>query len=158
SKLFTVEDPVEYHLDGVNQTHIRPQIGLDFATALRSILRQDPDIIMVGEIRDRETASIAIQASLTGHLVLSTLHTNSAAASIARLLDMGVESYLLASCLRGIMAQRLVRKLCSNCKRPAEQPPDGRATEESAFLPGGCRQCHEIGYAGRTTIYELLEV
>ena len=140
SKLFTVEDPVEYHFDGINQTHVRPQIGLDFATVLRSILRQDPDIIMVGEIRDRETASVAIQASLTGHLVLSTLHTNSAAAAISRLLDMGVEDYLLVSTLRGILAQRLVRKLCPHCKAK------------------GCGHCHGIGYSGRTVIYELLPV
>jgi general secretion pathway protein E len=143
SKIFTVEDPVEYHFDGINQTHVRPQIGLDFATVLRSILRQDPDIIMVGEIRDRETANVAIQASLTGHLVLSTLHTNSAAAAISRLLDMGVEDYLLASTLRGILAQRLVRKLCRMC-----QPKRS----------GECQACHGIGYSGRTVIYELLPI
>jgi general secretion pathway protein E len=146
SKIFTVEDPVEYHFDGINQTHVRPQIGLDFATVLRSVLRQDPDIIMVGEIRDRETANVAIQASLTGHLVLSTLHTNSAAAAISRLLDMGLEDYLLASTLRGILAQRLVRKLCRKC---GPCPPGQN---------GDCQSCHGIGYSGRTVIYELLPI
>jgi general secretion pathway protein E len=155
SKLFTVEDPVEYHFDGINQTHVRPQIGLDFATVLRSILRQDPDIIMVGEIRDRETASVAIQASLTGHLVLSTLHTNSAAAAVSRLLDMGVEDYLLASTLRGVLAQRLVRRICPHCRAPAKTP----SPADGAFYePAGCGRCHEIGYSGRTVIYEILEV
>jgi general secretion pathway protein E len=170
SKLFTVEDPVEYHFDGINQTHVRPQIGLDFATVLRSILRQDPDIIMVGEIRDRETASVAVQASLTGHLVLSTLHTNSAAAAISRLLDMGVEDYLLVSTLRGVLAQRLVRKLCPHCREPSLA---GTSATENLRLPGtpaspleqaltyeakGCSRCHGVGFSGRTVIYELLPV
>ena len=150
-----MEDPVEYHFDGINQTHVRPQIGLDFATVLRSILRQDPDIIMVGEIRDRETASVAIQASLTGHLVLSTLHTNSAAAAVSRLLDMGVEDYLLASTLRGVLAQRLVRKLCPHCRAPAKTPSPANG---AFYEPAGCGRCHEIGYSGRTVIYEILEV
>lgn len=167
AKVFTVEDPIEYHLDGINQTHVRPQIGLDFATVLRSILRQDPDIIMVGEIRDGETASVAIQASLTGHLVLSTLHTNSAAASITRLLDMGVEDYLLASSLRGILAQRLVRKLCPVCKSEAEAPAElarhlraiGSTVELTrVWRPTGCAACGHTGFRGRTTIHELLEV
>ena len=117
-KLFTVEDPIEYQLSGINQIQVQPQIGLDFPTALRSILRQDPDIVMIGEIRDLETARIAIQASLTGHLVFSTLHTNSAIAAIARLIDIGLERYLLASTVSGVMAQRLVRKLCPACSRP----------------------------------------
>src|SRR5205823_11524534 len=117
-KLFTVEDPVEYQLAGINQVQVQPAIGLDFPHALRSILRQDPDIIMIGEIRDLETARIAIQASLTGHLVLSTLHTNSAAATITRLIDMGVENYLLASTVKGVVAQRLVRRLCPHCASP----------------------------------------
>ena len=114
-KIFTVEDPIEYQLAGINQIQVQPKIGLTFAHALRSILRQDPDVIMVGEIRDLETAQIAIQAALTGHLVLSTVHTNSAAATVTRLLDMGVEDYLLASCLKGVLAQRLVRRLCPAC-------------------------------------------
>ena len=123
SKLFTVEDPIEYQLAGINQIQVQPRIGLTFAHALRSILRQDPDIIMVGEIRDLETAQMAIQASLTGHLVLSTLHTNSAAASITRLMDMGVDDYLLASTLTGVLAQRLVRRLCPRCSAPADTLP-----------------------------------
>jgi general secretion pathway protein E len=167
AKVFTVEDPIEYHLDGINQTHVRPQIGLDFANVLRSILRQDPDIIMVGEIRDGETASVAIQASLTGHLVLSTLHTNSAAASITRLLDMGVEDYLLASSMRAILAQRLVRKLCPSCKVPADAPTEiGHHLQTIGspvrlgrlFRPAGCASCGHTGFRGRTTIYELLEI
>lgn len=139
-KLFTIEDPVEYQIQGVIQIQIQPKIGLDFATCLRSILRQDPDIILLGEIRDAETARIAIQSALTGHLVLSTLHTNSAAASITRLLDMGVESYLVASTLIGILAQRLVRALCTECKG------------------AGCASCRHSGFAGRTTIGEYLEI
>ncbi|WP_438816452.1 GspE/PulE family protein [Taklimakanibacter lacteus] len=167
AKVFTVEDPIEYHLDGINQTHVRPQIGLDFANVLRSILRQDPDIIMVGEIRDGETASVAIQASLTGHLVLSTLHTNSAAASITRLLDMGVEDYLLASSLRAILAQRLVRRLCSSCKVEVDAPAGVNAHLAQSgssvrlgriFEPRGCALCGHTGFRGRTTIYELLEI
>src|SRR5262249_53542469 len=117
-KLFTVEDPIEYQLSGINQIQVQPQIGLDFPAALRSILRQDPDIVMIGEIRDSETARIAIQAALTGHLVFSTLHTNGAIAAITRLIDIGLERYLLASTVAGIMAQRLVRKLCPTCSRP----------------------------------------
>lgn len=167
SKVFTVEDPIEYHLDGVNQTHVRPQIGLDFASALRSILRQDPDIIMVGEIRDRETASVAVQASLTGHLVLSTLHTNSAAATISRLLDMGVDDYLLVSVLRGVLGQRLVRKLCPDCRQARDAPADlirhlaaqGSALRpETVYSAKGCERCQGAGYRGRTTIYEILEM
>ena len=170
-KIFTVEDPIEYQLPGVNQIQVQPKIGLTFANALRSILRQDPDIIMVGEIRDLETAQIAIQASLTGHLVLSTVHTNSAAATVTRLLDMGVEKYLLASCLKGVLAQRLVRKLCNVCARPVTDADalmrmlsstganvvgllDGAAPE--LHSAGGCPACRQSGYAGRTTIYELL--
>jgi general secretion pathway protein E len=167
SKLFTVEDPVEYHLDGVNQIHVRPQIGLDFAAVLRSILRQDPDIIMVGEIRDLETARIAVQASLTGHLVLSTLHTNSAAASLTRLLDMGMEDYLLVSCIRGIVAQRLVRKLCPACRQPFRPSEDllmrfnlhhQRRSILRFYQARGCADCHGTGYRGRTVIYEILEM
>jgi general secretion pathway protein E len=143
SKLFTVEDPIEYQLKGISQIPVKPQIGLDFAAILRSILRQDPDIIMVGEIRDGETAKIAMQASLTGHLVLSTLHTNSAATSITRLRHMGIEDFLIASSVRAIVAQRLVRKNCSH---------DGQGESQRR-----CGQCHGTGYAGRTVIYEILE-
>ena len=147
-KTFTVEDPIEYHLKGVSQILVRPQIGLDFAAVLRSILRQDPDIIMVGEIRDSETAGIAVQASLTGHLVFSTLHTNSAASSITRLRNIGIDNFLIVSSVRAIIAQRLVRKLCGHCKRP----------QESYFVSVGCKACHDTGYAGRTVIYEILDV
>ena len=140
SKLFTVEDPIEYHLKGITQIPVRPQIGLDFAAVLRSVLRQDPDVIMVGEIRDSETAKIAVQASLTGHLVLSTLHTNSAAASITRLRHMGIENFLIASSVRAIVAQRLVRKTCDHHQDTAT-----------------CSTCHGSGYSGRTVIYEILE-
>ena len=138
--MMTVEDPIEYDLDGISQTQANPRIGLDFARALRSILRQDPDIIMIGEIRDLETAQIAVQASLTGHLVLATLHTNDAAGAVTRLIDMGIEPFLLASSLLGAMAQRLVRKVCSHCQAQ------------------GCAACGHTGYRGRTGIYELLVV
>jgi general secretion pathway protein E len=125
-KVLTVEDPVEYVLTGINQVPIKPQIGLTFASALRSFLRQDPDVMMVGEIRDRETAEIAIQAALTGHLLLSTLHTNTAAAAITRLLDMGIDDYLLTSTLHLIVGQRLVRKVCERCREPYDPSPDAR--------------------------------
>ncbi len=158
--IITVEDPVEYQLKGVGQIHVNPKIGLSFAAGLRSILRQDPDVIMVGEIRDFETAEIAIQASLTGHLVLSTLHTNDAASAITRLLDMGVEPFLVASSLMAALAQRLVRTLCPFCKEqyiPSESekayfpsPP------ASLFKAVGCGKCRHSGYAGRTGIFELL--
>jgi general secretion pathway protein E len=144
TKVFTVEDPVEYQISGVNQIPVRTNIGLDFANILRSVLRQDPDIIMIGEIRDAETARIAVQASLTGHLVLSTAHTNSAVTAITRLRDLGIEDYLLASSVRAIIAQRLVRKICSSC-----------GGDE---LPGlKCRVCQGTGYSGRTSVYEVLE-
>ena len=170
-KIFTVEDPIEYQMPGVNQIQVQPKIGLTFAHALRSILRQDPDIIMVGEIRDLETAQIAIQASLTGHLVLSTVHTNSAAATITRLLDMGVEKYLLASCLKGVLAQRLVRQLCTVCAKPGGDTATvlgmlhSSGVDTAALFKGktlhaqtpcGCASCRQTGFAGRTTIYELL--
>ena len=163
-KIITVEDPVEYQLEGINQIQVKPSIGLDFAGALRSIVRQDPDVIMIGEMRDLETCRIAIQSSLTGHLVLSTLHTNSAAASITRLLDMGVESYLIASTVKGILAQRLVRRLDPVTRIAFEAPPElvaehglERFTEQrpimlyrpASELPGG-------GYHGRSAITELL--
>ena len=157
SKLFTVEDPIEYQLAGINQIQVQPKIGLTFAHALRSILRQDPDIIMVGEIRDLETAQMAIQASLTGHLVLSTLHTNGAAASLTRLMDMGVDDYLLASTVTGILAQRLVRRLCTKCAAPETAPPPliARRGDTHQDLSGlrrkvGCQACRNTGYQGRT--------
>jgi general secretion pathway protein E len=164
-KLFTVEDPVEYQLEGVSQIEIRPQIGLTFAHVLRSILRQDPDIIMIGEIRDVETAEIAIQAALTGHLVLSTLHTNSAAGTVTRLLDMGVPDYLLTSTINGILAQRLVRRLCALCREPFE-PPSGflrqlglaDAGEARLWRARGCPACRGTGYFGRISIVELMPI
>jgi general secretion pathway protein E len=167
-KIITVEDPIEYQLQGINQIQVRSQIGLTFASLLRSILRQDPDVIMVGEIRDGETAQIAVQAALTGHLVLSTLHTNSAAAAVTRLRDMGVEDYLLTAVLRGIMAQRLVRRLCPECRRTEPAPPelverfklDRRTTARPIMLshPAGCPACRQTGYRGRAAIAEFLEM
>jgi len=162
--IMTVEDPIEYELEGVAQTHVNSRIGMTFARALRSILRHDPDVIMIGEIRDLETAQIAVQASLTGHLVLATLHTNDAVSAVTRLNDMGVESYLLASSLRGVLAQRLVRKLCPACKVARE--PDEAECEElgvrrgelTVYGPAGCAACHGTGYVGRTGIYELLNI
>lgn len=147
----TVEDPIEYDLPGVNQTQARPDIGLGFAEALRAFLRQDPDVLMVGEIRDTETAEIAVRAALTGHLVLATLHTNDAAGAITRLADMGVAPYLLASSLRLVAAQRLLRTLCPACKRPV-RTADGTTTYE----PIGCPQCNGTGYRGRTAILEAV--
>jgi general secretion pathway protein E len=162
-KILTVEDPVEYQLPGVNQVPVRPAIGLHFANVLRSLLRQDPDILLVGEIRDLETARIAAQASLTGHLLLSTLHTNDAASSITRLIDMGLEDYLVAAVLKGILAQRLVRRLCTACREAYEPEPDLLARPELAALDGailyrpvGCDSCGDTGYHGRTAIAELL--
>jgi len=172
-KIITIEDPVEYQVSGVNQIHVKPQIGLTFANGLRSIVRQDPDVIMVGEIRDPETAEIAVQAALTGHLVFSTLHTNDAAGAVSRLLEMGVEDYLLASSLLGVLAQRLVRKVCSRCR---EEVPHGEALLGSAdmtraaaerfnsvaingapvYRAAGCEECSGTGYRGRSGIYELL--
>jgi general secretion pathway protein E len=165
-KILTVEDPVEYQLEGVNQIQVRPNIDLTFANALRSILRQDPDIIMIGEMRDAETASIAVQSALTGHKVLSTLHTNDAPSSITRLLDMHVQDYLLTSTLDGILAQRLVRRLCAHCRQPYRPEPEwaeeiglarlaGGATI-TLYKPVGCEHCERTGYWGRTTILELL--
>jgi general secretion pathway protein E len=167
-KIITVEDPIEYQLQGINQIQVRAQIGLTFASLLRSILRQDPDVIMVGEIRDGETAQIAVQAALTGHLVLSTLHTNSAAAAVTRLRDMGVEDYLLTAVLRGIMAQRLVRRLCPECRRREPAPPelverfclDRRTMDRPIMLSRavGCPACRQTGYRGRTAIAEFLQL
>ncbi len=165
-KILTVEDPIEYQLEGITQIQVQPSIGLDFAGLLRSLLRHDPDVMMVGEIRDRETAEIAVQAALTGHLVLSTLHTNSAAGSIARLIDMGVPEYLLASTLTGAMGQRLVRILCPDCREPFETFPEfarelgldrlAGSGPVRLWQPCGCEACHGIGYRGRTTISEVL--
>jgi general secretion pathway protein E len=167
-KILTVEDPVEYQIRGVNQIQIRPTIDLTFANALRSILRQDPDIIMIGEMRDTETARIAVQAALTGHKVLSTLHTNDAPSSVTRMLDMQVEDYLLTSTLDGILAQRLVRRLCLHCRQPFQPTPqwmketglDGLAGDGPVELyrPVGCVHCEHTGYRGRTTILELLVI
>ncbi|TDJ60329.1 MAG: type II secretion system protein GspE, partial [Proteobacteria bacterium] len=167
-KILTVEDPVEYQLDGINQIQIKPQIDLTFANALRSIVRQDPDIIMIGEMRDLETASIAVQSALTGHLVLSTLHTNDAVSSITRLLDMGVEEYLLTSTVNGILAQRLVRTMCNACKQPHPASKTVIADSNSKvllehpnatlFRPVGCGSCAQTGYLGRTVIYEYLPI
>jgi general secretion pathway protein E len=160
--IITVEDPVEYQLRGIGQINVNPRIGLTFASGLRSILRQDPDVIMVGEIRDRETAEIAIQASLTGHLVLSTLHTNDASSAVVRLLDMGVEPFLAASSVAGIMAQRLVRLICPHCKESYEPPASESAyfdTPPPVLWRGrGCKKCGSTGYLGRTGIYELMFV
>ena len=167
-KIVTVEDPIEYQLHGINQIQVHAQIGLTFASLLRSILRQDPDVIMVGEIRDPETAQIAVQAALTGHLVLSTLHTNSAAAAVTRLRDMGVEDYLMTAVLRGVLAQRLVRRLCRACRRAAPAPPEmvrrfdlERRCEGGPVLlhhPVGCAACRQTGYRGRAAIAEYLEM
>jgi general secretion pathway protein E len=150
TNIMTVEDPIEYDLGGIGQTQVNAKIDMSFARALRAILRQDPDVVMIGEIRDLETAQIAVQASLTGHLVLATVHTNDAASSITRLVDMGVEPFLLSSSLLGVLAQRLVRKLCPHCKTPAA---DG-----DGYKPVGCPQCAQTGYSGRTGIYELISL
>jgi len=166
-KMITIEDPVEYQLEGINQMPVNPKRGLTFATGLRHILRQDPDIIMVGEIRDRETANIAIRAALTGHLVFSTLHTNDAPGAITRLIDMGVEPFLLASSLEAVMAQRLVRKICTNCKRPYKldetllKSLNGSVDIKpyTQFYHGvGCNECMQTGMKGRTGIFELLRM
>ena len=163
--IITVEDPVEANIDGINQVQVNPKAELTFATALRSILRQDPDIIMIGEIRDRETASIAVQASITGHLVVSTLHTNSSASTITRLEDMGIESYLIADSVIGVIAQRLVRRLCKECKRPRLATADekelmGCSMEEDVTIyePCGCSKCENTGYKGRIGVYEIMKM
>lgn len=163
--ILTVEDPIEYDLDGVGQTQVNLRAGLTFARGLRSILRQDPDVVLVGEIRDLETAQIAVQASLTGHLVLSTLHTNTAIGAVTRLVDMGVESFLIASSLAGVLAQRLVRRLCPDCAE-VHDPDDGERqllrldphSDVKLRKPVGCGSCDETGYRGRTGIYELIVI
>jgi general secretion pathway protein E/type IV pilus assembly protein PilB len=166
TKIITTEDPVEYRLDGISQIQVHTKIGLTFAASLRSILRHDPDIVLVGEIRDLETAENAVQAALTGHLVFSTLHTNDAASAYTRLIDMGVEPFLVSSCVEAVMAQRLVRRLCPHCKEKyvpdkADMPPDfpwdllQRGTGY-LYRAAGCRECRQVGYRGRSGIYELL--
>lgn len=165
-KILTVEDPVEYRMEGINQVHVRPDLGLTFANALRSFLRQDPDIIMVGEMRDLETAKIAVQSALTGHKVFSTLHTNDAASSITRLLDMGVEDYLVSSTVNGIVAQRLVRVLCTHCRQPHKDADaiikalslEPACADPVLYQPVGCEECDGTGYKGRTGIVELLTI
>ncbi|NQV14287.1 type II/IV secretion system protein, partial [bacterium] len=163
--IITVEDPVEYRLAGINQVQARPNVGLTFASALRSILRQDPDIVMVGEIRDLETAEISVKASLTGHLVLSTLHTNNSVATIIRLLNMGIDKYLIVSSISVIVAQRLVRRVCSNCREPLEPTDDQKLfmnrhgidlTKDTYFKGKGCKQCSGSGYWGRFGIHEIM--
>ena len=165
-KILTVEDPVEYQIEGINQIQVRANIGLTFADALRSILRQDPDVIMVGEMRDLETAKIAVQAALTGHKVFSTLHTNDAASSITRLLDMGVEDYLVTSTVIGIVAQRLVRTLCKHCCEEYRALPElsqemrldvlSGESQPLLFKAMGCEECDHSGYRGRTSILEVM--
>ena len=163
--ILTVEDPIEYAIDGIGQTQVNTKVDMTFARGLRAILRQDPDVVMIGEIRDLETAEIAVQASLTGHLVFSTLHTNSAVGAVTRLRDMGVEPFLLSSSLLGVLAQRLVRRLCPNCKAPhatteRENNVLGFEAEKKAIIyhAVGCKHCNQTGYKGRTGIHELLVV
>lgn len=157
-KIITIEDPVEYQMDGINQIHVNPQIGLTFASGLRHIVRQDPDVIMVGEVRDRETADVAIRSALTGHFVFSTLHTNDAPSAVTRLTDMGVENYLISSSVVSILAQRLVRKICANCKEPGPRRlrPEGVAVP--TWRGRGCEACFGSGYTGRVGIFELMEM
>ena len=168
-KILTIEDPVEYELHGINQSQVKPSIGLTFATALRAFVRQDPDVIMVGEIRDSETANIAVHAALTGHLVLTTLHTETAAAALPRLLDLGVEGFLLKSTLRATIAQRLVRTLCDRCKTRKKLKADDIADDprfsvlgfragDTIFEPHGCDRCGDTGYRGRSGIFEIIEM
>jgi general secretion pathway protein E/type IV pilus assembly protein PilB len=163
-KIITVEEPVEYQMTGINQVQVNSEIGMTFAAALRAMLRQAPNIVMLGEIRDKETAEIAINASLTGHLVLSTLHTNDAPAAVARLVDIGVQPFLVSSAVRGIMAQRLVRKLCANCKVPAELSDyearvlnldTSQITKATVMRSVGCEKCRGKGFRGRMGIFEI---
>jgi general secretion pathway protein E len=163
--IMTVEDPIEYYIDGIGQTQVNTKVEMTFARGLRAILRQDPDVVMVGEIRDLDTAQIAVQASQTGHLVLSTLHTNTAVGAVTRLRDMGVEPYQLSSSLIGLMAQRLVRTLCPHCKEAYEAPVAEReqlgrpaSVPLTLYRPKGCPQCRHTGYLGRSGIHEIIEV
>ncbi len=161
--IITIEDPPEYQIEGVSQIQVNPKVGLTFAVGLRAILRQDPDVIMVGEIRDSETAEIAVQSALTGHLVLSTLHTNDAPSAITRLFDLGIEPFLIASALEGVIAQRLVRRICTHCKEPYKPTEEelselGLSGEYTFYRGRGCEHCMGTGYRGRTGIYEVLEV
>jgi len=163
TNIMTVEDPIEYDLDGVGQTQVNARIEMSFSRALRAILRQDPDVIMIGEIRDLETAQIAVQASLTGHLVLATIHTNDAPGAVTRMVDMGIEPFLLASSLIGVLAQRLYRQLCPSCKQPytpddAEMAVLGITTPQALYHAVGCEHCNYLGYKGRAGVYELLTV
>jgi general secretion pathway protein E/type IV pilus assembly protein PilB len=165
TKIITTEDPVEYQLEGINQIQVHAKIGLTFAQSLRSILRHDPDVVLVGEIRDHETAENAIQASLTGHLVFSTLHTNDAPSAYTRLVDMGIEPFLVASTIEAVVAQRLVRSLCPHCREPHEPrredlPEDFpwdefQSSGQPLYNPVGCKECKELGFAGRQGIFEL---
>ena len=162
-KIITLEDPIEYRLDGVNQIQVNPSIGLHFSNLLRSVLRQDPDTIMVGEIRDVETARLAVQAALTGHLVISSLHTNTALGAVTRLIDMGIEPFLISAAVKGVIGQRLVKKLCASCKRKRKAtPPEAAAfgLTEDSFIgePEGCSACHQTGYNGRIAIMEILRL
>jgi type IV pilus assembly protein PilB len=159
----TVEDPVEYKFAGINQVQTRNQAGLSFAGTLRSFLRQDPDVIMVGEVRDQETADICIRAALTGHFVLSTLHTNDALAAVPRLDDMGVEPFLLASTLRAVVAQRLIRRLCEHCREPYQLDEEtahrlGISPVQTIYRPKGCAQCRETGHKGRVGVFEVVRI
>ncbi len=163
--ILTVEDPIEYNLPGIGQTQVNPKVEMTFARGLRAILRQDPDVVMIGEIRDLETAEIAVQASLTGHLVLSTLHTNTAVGAITRLMDMGIEPFLISSSLVGIVAQRLVRVLCKECREPytpteehCEFLQQDFAHPPTIYRAKGCSHCNHLGYRGRIGIYEVVEV
>ena len=169
SKIITIEDPVEYDVEGVNQVQVHADIGLTFASGLRAMLRQDPDVIMVGEIRDRETAEVAVQAALTGHLVFSTLHTNSAVGAYERLIDLGVEPFLLSAALRGVLGQRLLRRLCEHCKRPASDADrqlvqrlsnDDELDTPTVHVcdPVGCTPCDGTGFNGRVGVYELVDI
>jgi len=156
--ILTIEDPIEYNLEGINQSNVKPEIGYDFANALRSFLRQDPDVIMVGEIRDHETAEIAIRSSLTGHLVFSTLHTNDSISAITRLIDMGIEPYLVSSSVKLIIAQRLVRKLCECRMKTENTESDSLVVSQDGYIKNGCAKCSYTGYSGRTAIFEFLDV
>jgi type IV pilus assembly protein PilB len=166
-KIITIEEPIEYRMNGINQVQVNPDVGLTFPVALRSILRQAPNVIMIGEIRDLETATIATNASLTGHLVFSTLHTNDAPSAVARLVDLGVQPFLVSSSVRAIMAQRLVRRLCPNCKQPGQLSETeiralhlerSRLSEAQVMTPAGCEQCRNTGYKGRMGIFEILTI